>query len=216
MSKDKYDRRRNLDRYVSPAERLKQRSKKSDRSEMIKGYALYLSMFLIIMGPIAYVILSDYFKFMEDNKPSKPATTTAPSKPIKFHGPSNIEPENCTNGIDDDGDGDIDCADSNCAVHITCNPVEICSDGVDNDGDGLVDCTDSDCEYYVLCQVNIATPAMKLPNPSPTEICNDGVDNNNDGLIDCKDIGCLNHPHCSYNPKKTLQMQKLKKPSPMK
>jgi hypothetical protein len=33
--------------------------------------------------------------------------------------------ENCTNGIDDDGDGDIDCLDSDCPDSLTCNSTTI-------------------------------------------------------------------------------------------
>src|SRR5688572_1077195 len=54
----------------------------------------------------------------------------------------------CNNGIDDDGDGQIDCLDGNCqfAVNIErgCN----CYDGVDNDGDGKIDQADSNCAPY--------------------------------------------------------------------
>lgn len=61
---------------------------------------------------------------------------------------------NCANGIDDDGDGKIDCADSDCnakacGTGCTCaggaKKETRCNDGVDNDGDGKVDCADSDC-----------------------------------------------------------------------
>jgi formylglycine-generating enzyme required for sulfatase activity len=54
--------------------------------------------------------------------------------------------EDCSNGDDEDCDGDIDCDDSDCSDDIYCEiPAEICGDGRDNDGDGGVDCNDSDC-----------------------------------------------------------------------
>lgn len=56
--------------------------------------------------------------------------------------------EDCTNGIDDDGDGLIDCDDPDCGGVGTCPEIQ-CSDGIDNDGDGLVDCLDSDCDSDV-------------------------------------------------------------------
>lgn len=37
--------------------------------------------------------------------------------------------EDCTNGIDDDGDGDIDCADSDCAAHASCTGASGCMSG---------------------------------------------------------------------------------------
>src|SRR5262249_22250229 len=44
--------------------------------------------------------------------------------------------ENCTNGVDDDGDNLVDCADPDCASDPSCAPsVEICDNNVDDDGD---------------------------------------------------------------------------------
>jgi uncharacterized repeat protein (TIGR01451 family) len=53
-------------------------------------------------------------------------------------------PESCTNGVDDDGDGLVDCQDTDCADLPIC-AVEVCGDCTDNDGDGLVDYEDPDC-----------------------------------------------------------------------
>jgi hypothetical protein len=50
----------------------------------------------------------------------------------------------CDDGVDNDGDGDVDCADSDCANNPVCK-VEICGDCIDNDGDGKVDFEDDDC-----------------------------------------------------------------------
>src|SRR5690606_22733613 len=51
-------------------------------------------------------------------------------------------PELCNNGIDDNGNGEID---EGC--------VEICENGIDDDGDGLIDCDDPDCapEAFGAC-----------------------------------------------------------------
>lgn len=54
-----------------------------------------------------------------------------------------VSQENCTNGLDDDGDGFIDGADPDCVVAPP-NP-EICNDSIDNDGDGLIDALDPEC-----------------------------------------------------------------------
>jgi hypothetical protein len=79
--------------------------------------------------------------------------------------------EICNNGIDDDNDGAIDCADSECLGTNTCGigctcpggngvATEIaCADGIDNDRDGLTDCRDPDC---MACQ-------------SPLGCCADGA-----------------------------------------
>lgn len=66
-----------------------------------------------------------------------------------------ITGEICNNGIDDDGDGLVDCADDECPGQPTCGAgcictdgraIEVaCMDGIDNDRDGLPDCRDPDC-----------------------------------------------------------------------
>jgi hypothetical protein len=60
-----------------------------------------------------------------------------------------IAPENCADGFDNDQDGDIDCADPDCAAAALC--LEDCADGLDNDLDGDTDCADSSCESLPLC-----------------------------------------------------------------
>jgi len=74
--------------------------------------------------------------------------------------------EICDDGIDNDGDGQIDAADSDCYIP------EICNDGIDNDGDGQIDAADSDC--------------------TTQEICDNNIDDDNDGLIDENDPDCCN------------------------
>lgn len=59
--------------------------------------------------------------------------------------PSNEQPypadlyAQCFDGIDNDGDGNIDLNDVDCPI---------CNDGQDNDGDGLVDLADPDCPEF--------------------------------------------------------------------
>jgi len=57
--------------------------------------------------------------------------------------PSEFGPS-CADGLDDDCDGLLDCADPDCAGAIA-ESGAACHDGVDNDCDGLVDCADSNC-----------------------------------------------------------------------
>ncbi|MEQ1504785.1 MAG: M4 family metallopeptidase [Myxococcota bacterium] len=59
--------------------------------------------------------------------------------------------EVCTDGIDNDADGAIDCADSNCTGNPSCAVAEVCTDGIDNDGDGAIDCADSNCSTAPTC-----------------------------------------------------------------
>ncbi|MEE8409765.1 MAG: hypothetical protein V3T05_09185 [Myxococcota bacterium] len=92
--------------------------------------------------------------------------------------------EVCSNGADDDGDGAVDCVDSECRDTAGCQgQSEVCGDGLDNDFDGDIDCLDADCSSVLVC-VN-------------GEICTDGIDNNNNGLTDCDDPACHGiHPDC--------------------
>ena len=63
----------------------------------------------------------------------------------------------CQDGTDNDGDGFVDCDDTDCLIHTWCaatqeNEAFECSDGVDNDDDGLVDCDDPSCGLNDFCQ----------------------------------------------------------------
>lgn len=90
-------------------------------------------------------------------------------------------PEECTNDIDDNGNGHIDCDDVTCSSGAEC--VELgCSDGVDSDGDGAADCADVDCLDDLAC---IET------------VCSDGVDNDGDQNTDCSDVDCFDDLLCN-------------------
>ena len=54
--------------------------------------------------------------------------------------------EECTDGIDNDADGLVDCHDADCPACF-----EECTDGIDNDFDGLADCDDAECARYPHC-----------------------------------------------------------------
>ena len=63
----------------------------------------------------------------------------------------NSDSEVCNDGIDNDGDGYIDCDDFDCGFNDGCGG-EICDDGIDNDDDGYVDCDDFDCSSDSACE----------------------------------------------------------------
>jgi len=125
----------------------------------------------------------------------------------------------CDDGIDNDGDGFVDCDDQDCYETATCNPtVEICDDGIDNDGDGFVDCDDVDCfddcgaEYEFDCGDGIdndddgkidcddedCAQNTEECGGGAEWVCDDGEDNDNDGLIDCEDPDCANDCGVDY------------------
>ncbi|MEE9374369.1 MAG: gliding motility-associated C-terminal domain-containing protein [Saprospiraceae bacterium] len=67
----------------------------------------------------------------------------------------------CSDGIDNDEDGLIDCQDSECASFCPEDNSTTCNDGIDNDGDGMIDCMDDSC----LTQEDFFTP--KGPDSCP-------------------------------------------------
>jgi hypothetical protein len=93
-----------------------------------------------------------------DGDPQTPGTAGCP-------GPQCAEV--CDDGIDNDGDFDIDCDDMDC--NDSCD-LDADNDGYDDRARGGEDCDDTDASI----------------NPIATEVC-DGVDNNCDGLIDEED-----------------------------
>ena len=64
-----------------------------------------------------------------------------------------VTPEDCENGVDDDGNGLVDCDDWACSYGEACfvPGAEDCGNGLDDDGDGTIDCEDVDCDRQ--CQV---------------------------------------------------------------
>ena len=81
--------------------------------------------------------------------------------------------DSCSDEWDNDNDGDVDGADSECFIQEDGVP-DACSDGKDNGGDGLKDDKDPDC------QVSEGEPWS----------CGDEHDNDHDGLIDGADHDC--------------------------
>jgi len=67
-------------------------------------------------------------------------------------------PEDCTDLVDNDLDGFLDCLDPDCAANPLC--IEVCNDGIDNDTDGAIDCVDGDCACTAGC-----------PAPVPGDEC---------------------------------------------
>jgi len=103
----------------------------------------------------------------------------------------------CTDGVDNDCNGFIDCEDfgcRNCGVSACVRDGGVlqrdggfcmcasersataCADGNDNDCDGFVDCMDNDCAADMSCQCQ-----------SKNETCDDTLDNDCDALIDLDD-----------------------------
>lgn len=128
--------------------------------------------------------------------------------------------EICGDGLDNDGDGLIDCADSDCnpvisnasAITLSCPP------GVNNgqivitaSGSGTLSYSITNVPSYQSsntfsnlgpgqytirvkndagCESTYSSNPIVIDVPNCVEICNDGIDNDGDGLVDCDDTDC--------------------------
>lgn len=121
----------------------------------------------------------------------------------------------CDDGMDNDLDTRIDCADTadcnNKICGLGCQCVSgvkkevVCSDSLDNDGDGTMsapktDCQDSDCNNEVCVRNADGSPEngarCAFSAAACREVtCNDGQDNDRDNQIDCAD-----RPDCDTKP----------------
>jgi hypothetical protein len=105
--------------------------------------------------------------------------------------------QNCANGIDDDSDGDLDCADLDCAAAPTCE--ELCSNSIDDDGDNLVDCVDPGCNGLGCSTTGrlCSSGACVCPTGTIESSCTNGTDDDCDGAVDCADSECGALPACA-------------------
>jgi hypothetical protein len=108
--------------------------------------------------------------------------------------------ERCTNHLDDDNNGLIDCLDPVCKELEICkakipdsvlvlheDTQDKCRNSLDDDGDGNIDCADSECTVFQFCD---SIPIIIPPTENTYETCSDKMDNDKDGLIDCLDPDC--------------------------
>ncbi|MEJ2464549.1 MAG: putative metal-binding motif-containing protein [Candidatus Thiodiazotropha sp.] len=87
--------------------------------------------------------------------------------------------EDCSDGIDNDGNGKVDAADPN-AVNCPAICTDMDADGYSTEGGscGAIDCDDNNAAV----------------NPGAVEVCSDAVDNNCNGLTDTADSNAVNCP----------------------
>jgi hypothetical protein len=105
--------------------------------------------------------------------------------------------ENCSDKIDNDCDGLVDCSDADCNGDIDCAPTCIpeasrekgkkCSDGIDNDCDDVIDSDDPDCG---------GDTGDTGGTEGKGQTCSDGLDNDGDGSVDCADSDCSRSKSC--------------------
>ncbi|MFC1611856.1 hypothetical protein ACFL6C_12910 [Myxococcota bacterium] len=118
----------------------------------------------------------------------------------------------CSDGVDDDCDGAIDCTDADCPDGAACGPngascdgdacqcpnpdpnESACDNALDDDCDGAFDCADPDCADGTGCGshgLECSAGACLCPTGLSTETtCGDGADDDCDGDVDCDDTDC--------------------------
>jgi len=164
------------------------------------------------VSPNTYTVigrLSNYVNYVQpDIVVASDAVVDVPITMVRADGIQLNVAEVCDDLVDNDCDGDVDCADSDCAATCgvcecsdiecrepldgfrcdTCNYNDVslimesgaeCDDGEDDDCDGLVDCADSQCAGSTYC-----------------EDCTNSMDDDDDTLIDCEDPDCSEYPAC--------------------
>ncbi len=107
--------------------------------------------------------------------------------------------ETCTDGIDNDGDGSVDCADTDCSNktcndHNVCTTVDTCSGGVCVGGPALT------CDDGNVCTTDSCNPATGCVHANNTASCSDGLYCN--GTDTCSGGSCSVHTGnpCSGGP----------------
>ena len=86
--------------------------------------------------------------------------------------------EICDDGVDNNSDDRIDCADPTCSAHEMCQPVEVCDDQLDNDDNGQIDCDDPACAETPACTEPVEEGILVGSNQADADI----PDNTADGL----------------------------------
>ncbi len=108
--------------------------------------------------------------------PEVPAATT-PAVPAA--GPETTL-DACRDGIDNDGDGHVDCADQDCWIYAMCVAAAAPPPPVAP--------PPPQAQYVAVVPVP--------PGPERWNQCRDGIDNNGDGLTDCFEPSCQRGSHC--------------------
>ncbi len=112
----------------------------------------------------------------------------------------------CSNGVDDDGDGLIDCRDPGCSATNYCqenkNNRDTCSNGFDDDQNGLIDCSEPACAGAAGCALVGEPACMGIPgdtDPAHADTCcSDLADNDGANGTDCADTNCqVQAPSCN-------------------
>ncbi|HLL52116.1 MAG TPA: MopE-related protein, partial [Myxococcaceae bacterium] len=134
-------------------------------------------------------------------------------------GTAEVREATCGDALDNDCDGQVDCADSDCATCGANGQVcqsgacvcsgnggvaeptgeNTCGDGTDNDCNGQTDCSDTSCDqrpcsssqgFACVLGACVCNGNGGAPQPNGETACSDTRDNDCDGLVDCADTNC--------------------------
>jgi hypothetical protein len=155
-----------------------------DAGSSSSGWPSYAGLDFTILYPGVYYLFLDGFTVTQNGPDSGPFV-------LNVNLTAN-PPEVCGDGIDNDGDVYVDCADSDCVNRPECQchagpsgpewGPQACNDGIDNDCDGKIDAADKeDCN---------ASPEYT------TEVCN-GQDDNGNNIIDDFACKCATDADCA-------------------
>ena len=125
--------------------------------------------------------------------------------------------QECTDGVDNDEDGFIDCDDQDCSIYDECSSETVreegtvegdCADGIDNDNDGFIDCEDMGClDADVSNDTGIGEPSTE-PTSEPSETDPNLTDDDGDGYSendgDCDDTNASIYPNANDRPSMEL------------
>ena len=99
-----------------------------------------------------------------------------------------MDPATCDDGIQNQGETDVDCGGSCDPCLGPVDPASRCIDGRDNDGDGFIDLADPGCED--VWDNDETDPDIAPPTPPP-ETCSDGIQNQGEEAVDCGGPNCV-------------------------
>ena len=132
-----------------------------------------------------------YFVIVDGWSNTNPANTGTFVITAKLASSAEVETL-CENRLDEEGDGQTDCADNDCAFDLAaCTEAGKCADGIDNDADGRTDCADTECRIApIVCPRptadNCGTPAVATTTaPATFNTCGFDIDFTLSGVTGC-------------------------------
>ncbi len=98
--------------------------------------------------------------------------------------------EICDNGLDDDGDGTVDCHDSDCEFSSLCSTNNVNNSSNTNNTNNTNTTNNTN-------NTNTTNNTNNTNNLTSEVNCADGIDDDGDGHIDCDDQDCDSSPDCA-------------------